>query len=58
MTSSWGGYESVIWACDINPDFDEKTNSYGLKAMQVRLSVGLEPIDLQLEAYEKALKAI
>ncbi len=57
LTASWGGYESVIWAINIDPNFQEGSGE-GCKNMQIRLSVGLEPLEQQLEAYDRALRAI
>jgi cystathionine beta-lyase/cystathionine gamma-synthase len=54
---SWGGYKAC-YGPGLDPILTKKTRSARLKSMQVRLSVGLEPIDLQLEAYERALKAV
>jgi cystathionine beta-lyase len=54
---SWGGFESLILAANHGNNEQELINS-GLSPSLIRISAGLEDVDLLIEDLENALKAI
>ncbi|MFC8598971.1 trans-sulfuration enzyme family protein [Isoptericola sp. NPDC057191] len=54
---SWGGYESLV-SSPVRADNAERLRADGLPAGLVRLSVGLEGADVQVDDLDRALAAI
>ncbi|MBO9605660.1 MAG: PLP-dependent transferase [Paenibacillaceae bacterium] len=55
---SWGGFESVTYAAAMSGDPEEDIVKRGFAVGQIRLSVGLEPLDTLLEDIRGALQRV